>query len=676
VDTLLKVNRLSTSFLADRGRFCAVDDISFSVKKGQTVGLVGESGCGKSITSLSLLRMIEPPGKIETGEIWFDGRDLMTLDEPKMRRVRGNEMSMIFQEPMNSLNPVFTIGNQIGEVFRIHQDLSSAESKNKTIEMLKLVNIPSPEKRVNDYPHHLSGGMRQRVMIAMALACHPKLLIADEPTTALDVTVQAQILTLMGRLQEELGMSILFITHDLGVVAEICDFVLVMYAGKIIESGPVSEVFANASHPYTMGLLASAPRLGKRQSVLPTVRGSIPSLWRLPKGCRFSNRCFYAKDICHTQEPGLEELSENSSVACWFAKELRANSSASKSQHLSSIATPKNIDEKKDNDEILRVQNLKKFYPVKSVIMGRTLANVRAVDDVSFSVRRGETLGLVGESGCGKSTLARTLLRFYEPTEGQVYFEGEDLASLSSEEMRKKRRNIQMIFQDPISSLNPRMKIGSILYEPFFVHSINNKEVITRTIQHLLEKVGLKEEALNLYPHEFSGGQRQRICIARALSLNPKFIVCDEPVSALDVSIRSQILNLLVALREEYKLTYLFISHDLAVIEHISDRIAVMYLGKIVELSLNEDLFSNPRHPYTRALMEAIPRTDSTEGGKRLLKRSKVISGDVPSSLDPPSGCHFHPRCPLAKELCRREAPVLRNLGSEDRPHWVSCHYA
>ncbi|MBI2602934.1 MAG: ABC transporter ATP-binding protein [Deltaproteobacteria bacterium] len=602
MEELLKVTGLTSSFVTNR-RVTAVDGVNLTVRRGETVGLVGESGCGKSVTSLSILRLLEPPGKIEAGSVLWEGRDLLSLSEKEMRQVRGNEIAMIFQEPMTSLNPVFTIGNQIAEAFRIHSKISRKEAYEKTFELLKTVKIPSPEQRLHDYPHQLSGGMRQRAMIAMALACRPKLLIADEPTTALDVTIQAQILELIKSLQKEMQMAVLLITHDLAVVAELCDYVLVMFDGRIVEEGPVDAIFHNPQTHYTRNLLSFALK-GSQETV-----GFLPSE-TIGAGNRRSTK------------KGL-----------------------------------------------LQATNLSKFFPSQG-------GKIRAVQDITLTIQEEETLGLVGESGCGKSTLGRTLIRLYEPSSGSITFQDSDLTKLPNREMQSKRREMQIILQDSSSALNPRMTIHEILTEPYRIHQTHSKIEISEDISFLLGKVGLSEDALDRYPHEFSGGQKQRICIARALALRPKFIVCDEAVSALDVSIRAQILGLLMILKEEFQLTYLFISHDLAVVESICDRVAVMYLGKIVELCGNEEIFHRPAHPYTKALLAAVPTPDPRQRKRGADKKGPLIYGDVASPLNPPSGCDFHPRCPLATDTCKKKAPELRNMGSQDEPHYVSCHYA
>lgn len=561
---LIQVENLSVQFRTDEGVVDAVKNVSFAVPKGKTVGLVGESGSGKSVSSLAIMRLIpNPPGKITAGKILFEGQDLLKLSEAQMRKVRGNRISMIFQEPMTSLNPVFTVGDQISESLILHQNLSRSAALNRAIDLLNDVGIPKPKERINAYPHEMSGGQRQRVMIAMAIACKPDLLIADEPTTALDVTIQKQILELLASLQEQYKMSMLFITHDLGVIADIADEVVVMYRGQVVENRPSQQLFAKPEHPYTKGLLACRPSLDKNPLRLPIV-----SDFMTEDGREKAN--------------GINETKK--------VKEVRSSS-----------------DQK--NPVLLEVKGVKKFFPLKKGIFGNVKSWVHAVDDVSFSVRKGRTLGLVGESGCGKTTLGRTILRLIEPTEGDIFYAGSNLVDLDRTRMRQMRRKMQIIFQDPYASLNPRMTIGAAITEPMIIHNIGSSrsERMDRAADLML-RVGLDRNMLNRYPHEFSGGQRQRVCIARALAVNPEFIVCDESVSALDVSIQAQILNLLLDLQDEFNLTYIFISHDLAVVKFISDDVAVMNNGKIVEFSDAVNIYQNPQHEYTRKLLSAIPK--------------------------------------------------------------------
>lgn len=562
-DTLVQIKNLSVEFRTDDGIVNAVKSISFDIPRGKTVGLVGESGSGKSVTSLALMRLIpNPPGKITSGEIMMDGQNLLTLSEPQMRQVRGNKISMIFQEPMTSLNPVFTVGDQIAETLILHQKLSKQKALEKTLDLLTQVGIPNPAERIKSYPHELSGGQRQRVMIAMAIACEPDLLIADEPTTALDVTIQKQILDLLADLQKKYGMSILFITHDLGVIADIADDVVVMYRGDIVEKGTAMQLFKSPQHPYTKGLLACRPSLEKNPRRLPVVSDFM------------------------TAE----------------GKEKTVNIEALKQQKQTRVVSDK-------QSVLLQIKNVKKHFPLKKGFFGGVKNWVKAVDDVTLTVRRGRTLGLVGESGCGKTTLGRTILRLIEPTDGQILYGDTDITGLDREGMRAMRRKMQIIFQDPYASLNPRMTIGAALMEPMIIHNLGSgRDERLEMAGELMKKVGLDRSMLNRYPHEFSGGQRQRICIARALAVKPEFIICDESVSALDVSIQAQILNLLLDLQEEMNLTYVFISHDLAVVKFISDEVAVMYNGKVVEMNDAIGIYENPQHDYTKKLLSAIPK--------------------------------------------------------------------
>jgi peptide/nickel transport system ATP-binding protein len=562
-DSLIEIKNLSVDFQTDDGVVHAVKNISFNIPKGKTVGLVGESGSGKSVSSLAMMGLIpNPPGKVTSGEILFEGRDLLKISEPQMRKIRGARISMIFQEPMTSLNPVFTVGDQICESLILHKGMSKQKAWKRAIELLDQVGIPNPAERIKSYPHEMSGGQRQRVMIAMAISCNPDLLIADEPTTALDVTIQKQILDLIADLQKQYGMSVLFITHDLGVIADISDEVVVMYRGDIVEEGKTEDIFVKPQHPYTKGLLACRPALDKNPKRLPVVSD------------------FMTPD-------GQEKIPDQAILKA--QKETR---------EISSHQTP-----------LLEIKNLTKHFPLKKGFFGGVKTWVKAVDDVSLTVRKGRTLGLVGESGCGKTTLGRTILRLIEPTSGSINYSGVDVTQLNRHDMRAMRRKMQIIFQDPYASLNPRMTIGAALMEPMVIHNLGaNKAERLDMAASLMKRVGLEPSMLNRYPHEFSGGQRQRICIARALAVEPEFIICDESVSALDVSIQAQILNLLLDLQDELNLTYVFISHDLAVVKFIADEVAVMYNGKVVEMNDAVGIYENPQHEYTKKLLSAIPK--------------------------------------------------------------------
>jgi len=558
----------------------AVNDVSFTLNRGETIGIVGESGSGKSVTSLSVMRLIpNPPGTISGGEILFHKDDnsvvdLVKLNEKDMRAIRGNDIAMIFQEPMTSLNPVFTCGDQVMEAILLHQKVNKKEAKAKTIALFKEVQLPRPEAIFDQYPHQISGGQKQRVMIAMAMSCNPSILIADEPTTALDVTVQQTILDLMLKLQREKDMGIMFITHDLGVIAELADKVVVMYKGKIVEQGPVLEIFSNPQHPYTKGLLACRPPLDVRLKRLPVV-----------------------SDFMKINDAGeIEEIGQSVTEAT--EKEIQTD--AEREQvHKEMYA----------KEPVLQIKNLKTYFPLKTNFFGKVTEEVKAVDDVTFDVYPGETLGLVGESGCGKTTLGRTVLRLVDPTSGEVIFKGQPLHSMTTKELTDVRKDIQIIFQDPYSSLNPRITVGDAILEPMQVHKLyaNDKERKEK-VHELLERVGMLPEHFYRYPHEFSGGQRQRICIARALALRPKFIICDESVSALDVSVQAQVLNLLNELKRDFDFTYIFISHDLSVVKFMSDRMVVMNQGVVEEMGDADQIYSNPQTEYTKKLIAAIPK--------------------------------------------------------------------
>ncbi len=599
---LLEIRNLVTEFQTEDEIVKAVDNISFTLNKGETIGIVGESGSGKSVTSLSAMQLIpKPPGRITGGEIIFhsdDGpKDLLKLQERDMRSFRGNEIAMIFQEPMTSLNPVYTCGNQVMEVILLHHGASRVEAKKETIRLFEEVKLPRPEAIFESYPHQLSGGQKQRVMIAMAMSCHPSVLIADEPTTALDVTVQKTILELMNDLQIRHNMGILFITHDLGVIAELADRVIVMYKGHIVEQGKVLDIFNHPQHPYTKGLLACRPPLNKRLTKLPTV-----------------------SDFMHEDDQGqMVEIHKS-------VKEMIAEL----------VITPEQFKARHEvlykKEPILEIKGLKTWFPAKKSLFSRTKAYVKAVDDVTFSVYPGETLGLVGESGCGKTTLGRTILKLIPPSEGNIIYKGQNITHLSTREMREYRKNMQIIFQDPYSSLNPRITIGEAIMEPMKVHGVfeNDARRKERVIE-LLVRVSLKAEHFNRYPHEFSGGQRQRICIARALALNPQFIICDESVSALDVSVQAQVLNLLNELKSEFNFTYIFISHDLSVVKFMSDRMVVMNSGKIEEMGFADDIYMHPQTEYTRKLIDSIPK-GQLEDIKRNIELKREARLSKPSS--------------------------------------------
>ena len=747
---LLEVRGLATHFTTDRGVVAAVNGVDLDVLADETVAVVGESGCGKSVTALSILGLVDAPGRVVAGSIRYRGEDLLGKTPEQMQRIRGNEIAMIFQEPMSSLNPVHAIGEQVIEALRIHRGLRKRQALAHTLEMLHLVGIPSPEQRVFDYPHQFSGGMRQRVMIAMALSCDPALLIADEPTTALDVTIQAQILDLIRELSPRCGTAVVIITHDLGVVAEMAQRVVVMYAGQVVEQAATAELFAAPRHPYTRALLQSIPNIeAPRGARLSPITGTVPDPLRLPPGCTFAPRCEFAVDRCRDRPPPLLPAGDARLARCVLYDPGAAEAGAAEAGaaeagvaeglpgggfHDTSSAGGLPADAAADtaaratvegftvgspsgsaapggrasaapaargrtaeraaagcptaaarfgsegataapsdatgpaagNDVLLQARGLTMHFPVTAGIFRHVVGHVRAVDGVDFDIRRGETLGLVGESGCGKSTTGRLLLRLLRATGGSVRFEGAPVFALQGEALRALRRDMQIVFQDPFSSLNPRMTVRDMLAEPFVIHG--RRRAARDRVPELLRRVGLAPEHAARYPHQFSGGQRQRIGIARALALAPKLLVCDEPVSALDVSIQAQILNLLQELQRDLGLTYLFIAHDLSVVRHICDRVAVMYLGQIVEQSDAERLFAEPAHPYTQALLSAVPHIDPNRRRQRV-----TLAGDVPNAAAPPSGCRFHTRCPFAQPLCRDRQPELTSVDGAPN-HQAACH--
>ena len=657
---LLQIEGLRTDIRTrHRGTVHAVDGVSMSVSAGEAVGLVGESGCGKTMTGLSVVQLLPPGGHIVGGAVLFDGRDLTAASQAELRRVRGGEIGFVFQDPMSSLNPTMTVGRQIAEVVRAHQDVTWKEAYRRSHDVLGLVGMPRPSERLGDYPHQLSGGLRQRVMIAIALACSPKLLIADEPTTALDVTIQDQILRLLRDLKDKLGMGLLLITHDLGVIADHADRVVVMYAGKVVESADTKDLFAAKRHPYTEALLDSIPtRTTNREESLLSIPGLPPDLANPPPGCRFAPRCRYATAQCVGTEPPLTEEHPGHIFACFHpCGDAKAT------------IEPGPRQSRRDRDTVLvEVRDLVKEFPVSSRILRRKIASVKAVSGVSFHIQLGETLGLVGESGCGKTTLGRMLVMLEKPTAGTIRFDGQALDQLKLGRRRAFRRKFQLMFQDPYSSLDPRQRVGSLIMEPLQIQGKGTHAERRQRVAQLLSDVGLPESAARQYPHHFSGGQRQRIGLARALSTQPQLLIADEPVSALDVSIQAQILNLMRDLRSQYDLTYLFISHDLSVVRYVADRIAVMYLGLIVEIGPANDIFEHPAHPYTRGLLDAIPEPDP---GLRRPARP-AVTGELPSPINPPSGCRFRTRCPKAQDVCATDAPQMRRFGPS---HEAACHF-
>ena len=657
-NTVLEVRNLTTRFSTPDGLARAVNGVSFHLHRGETYALVGESGCGKSVTAQSIMQILQKPaGFVADGQVLLEGEDIVRMSEPQKRRVRGNRISMIFQEPQTSLNPVFTVGNQMAEVFRVHRDLPRSEIRRESIDLLDRVGIPDPHRRIDEYPHQLSGGMKQRVMIAMAVACRPDVLIADEPTTALDVTIQAQVLGLLDELREELDTSVLLITHDLGVVRQVADRVGVMYTGKIVETAPCDELFAAPLHPYTRKLLESIPsRLGRKER-LSVIPGTVPPALDLPEGCTFADRCFASQQDCRGQFPPLEEIRPGHRVACyhWRTEEEK--------EEAVPTAEPA---ETRRKGSMLKLSELKVYYPIRRGIFKRVVDHVQAVDGVNLEVRPGRTTALVGESGCGKTTLGKAVMGLEEVHEGTIHYGDLDIAKVRGRAVKQLRQQIQIVFQDPYSSLNPRMRVEEIVGEGLRTHGVvRGRAARMERIGELLKMVGLTPDARTRYPHEFSGGQRQRICIARALSVDPEVLICDEATSALDVSVQAQILNLLKRLQGELGLSYLFITHDLSVVEYFADYVYVMYMGQIVEEGPTGDIFDTPRHPYTKALLEAVPRVEEKTGVLKLR-----LEGTVPSPSDPPCGCRFHTRCPIAHEICRHTPPptfIVENCH-------VKCH--
>ena len=663
-DVLLSIRDLKTYFESSKGPIRAVDGVSFDVRRGETFAVLGESGCGKSMTALSIMQLLpqQAAGNV-SGEVLLEGRDLLTLSEMAMQNVRGRRIAMIFQEPMTSLNPVLTVGQQIGEVLERHRGLRGGELRKRVLELLDAVGIPDRERRYSEYPHQLSGGMKQRVMIAIALAGEPELLIADEPTTALDVTIQAQILELLQQLQKDTGMAILLITHDLGVVAGMADHVAVMYAGHIVEQARREAFFARPLHPYSQKLFASLPAKAKRGRPLAVIHGSVPSLAQEFTACRFVDRCDYAWQSCREQAPRWLEAEPDHGARCHLtdpaiAKPERQSAPTLPMGH----AANETLDAGK---ALLNVNRLKVHFPIHKGLFKRVVGQVKAVDGVTLGLQRSRTVALVGESGCGKTTVGKALLQLLRPTAGSVEYNGMELTHMTARELRPHRRDLQIIFQDPYSSMNPRMMVGDIIEEGMLAQNIGGSaSERQQRIDALLKQVGLSAEAKQRYPHEFSGGQRQRICIARALAVNPKVIVCDEPTSALDVSVQAQILNLLKGLQDELGLTYLFITHNMSVVEYLAHFVAVMYLGRIVEQGRVEEVLRSPKHPYTQALLSAVPTLDETT--QREVIR---LQGDLPSPVSPPQGCHFHPRCPHAMDICKEQYPRSTALSETHRTH-------
>ncbi len=667
---LLDVRGLRTLVESSAGTSNAVDGVSFRIAPGETFALVGESGCGKSLTALSLMRLLPDAAHVVSGQVLVDGDDVLALPEHRMRDVRGARMAMIFQEPGTSLNPVLTVADQLIEVLDRH-GTAKGDALGRGRALLEQVGIPDAARRLHEYPFQLSGGMKQRVMIAMALAADPALLIADEPTTALDVTIQAQVLELLRSAQRERAMAILLITHDLAVVSETAHHVAVMYAGQIVESAPRAKFFSTPAHPYSQRLFAALPdAAGGRNRRLATIPGAVPHLAQSFRGCRFAQRCDRAMDVCRTREPEILDLGGGQQVRC----HLYAAGGSGAPRDAGNAAVERSVgvhdaslEDGTGQQSLLDVEGLCIHFPIRRGVLKRVVGYVKAVDGVDLRIASHRTLALVGESGCGKTTAGRGLLQLLKPDAGRVMFQGEDLTTLSGARLRVRRRDIQIIFQDPYASLNPRMRVRDIIAEGMTSLGIAADESqCEERIDAILQQVGLQPAMKWRYPHEFSGGQRQRIAIARALAVEPKLIVCDEPTSALDVSVQAQILNLLKELQSRLGLAYLFITHNIAVVEYLAHEVAVMYLGRIVERGGVDDVLRKPAHPYTRALLSAVPSVHRSDRPATIR-----LGGELPSPADPPRGCHFHPRCPDAMQRCRTQYPAARRLASGQLVH---CH--
>ena len=666
---LLQIKDLHTDIEIRNGVVRALSGVDLHVNPGETLGIVGESGSGKTMTALSLMGLLPQGGKVSSGSIILDGQDLTKMPLHMKRKMRGTKVGMIFQDPLTSLNPTMKIGLQVCEPLRVHENLSKREALARAVEILKRVGMPRPEVVINNYPHQLSGGMRQRVMIAMALVCKPRILIADEPTTALDVTTQMQILDLIDELRDEYKMGVILITHDLGVVAGHTDRVAVMYAGRIVETAPTKTLFTEPKHRYTSSLMAALPeRALAAGTKLFSIPGAPPSLTNLPKGCRFAARCLWATDECRAGYPELNG-DENHTFSCFHPVQEGDESPAVLQAMMDSGKAEDAVDAtgQISHEVLLDVKEASRVYEsAGSGFFKRDKGVVSAVDRVSITVNKGETYGLVGESGCGKSTVGRLIAGLERPSGGAIELDGRDLATLKGRDAVRIHRDVQMMFQDSYAAMDPRMRIDQILAEPMSIQKTGNARQIAERIMEILEQVGLTEEILDRYPHEFSGGQLQRIGFARSLTLAPDLIVADEPVSALDVSVQAQVLNLMKDLQQELGLSYLFISHDLAVVQYMADRIGVMYLGRIVEEGPAHEVVKNPKHPYTKALIDSIPVPDPEfQHDESAIK----LTGEPPSAVNPPEGCRFRPRCPFAGEECKVQ-PMLT-----DETHRVACHH-
>jgi peptide/nickel transport system ATP-binding protein len=680
-----KAVNLEIKYHTRQATLTAVRAASFEVEQGQIMGLVGETGCGKSTIGSAVMRILPPNGIISGGELLFNGRDLRQMSEAEMQSLRGSEISMIFQDPMTCLNPVFSIEQQMVDTILAHppdnRGISRSEARERAIAMLEKVGIPDAGKRIKNFPHQFSGGMSQRIMIATALQSNPSLLIADEPTSSLDVTLEAQIVGLIRQLRDELQTSILYITHDLGIVAQLCDHVVVLYAGNVVETGEIFHLFKNPLHPYTQALLRSHPSTQAGAERLVTIRGRVPSLRDLPVGCKFAPRCDLAQEICFSQEPAVTEMDGQTVMCHAYQPDWKGSSPASifsrggeppKAGVVERPLAGERV-QPSETEKVVLAEKVKVHFKDTIGWLGKLLGEkqgiVRAVDGVDVAVYRGESLALVGESGCGKTTLGRTILRLEQPTMGAISVDGNTITNLPQSKIRPLRARMQLIFQDPISSLSPRKRVADLLMEPFKIHNI---AVDKQTkVDELLGMVGLSSEQADKYPHQLSGGQARRVGIARALALQPSLLVADEPTAGLDVSVAAGVLNLLKDLRERLNLTYVLITHNLSIIGFIADRVAVMYLGKLVEVGETSLLLTQPKHPYTEALMSVVALPDPELRGKR---QSIVLEGEIPSPRNPPPGCPFHPRCRYRQARCSSEAPVLRPLPG-DAGRMVACHY-
>ena len=684
MDTLLEVRGLDVTYHTNKGKLTALHDVSFEVRPKEIIGIVGETGCGKSTVAASVMRLLPPNGEITSGKILFKGTDLVQENDEVLRRLRGRELAMIFQDPMSSLNPVFTIGAQMLDIQRAHSGENGRGRKNllaRAVAMLEQVGIPDAGERVHHYPDQFSGGMRQRIMIAMALLSQPELLIADEPTASLDVTLEAQILELIKDLRRKFNTAVMYISHNLGVIAQLCDHVMVMYAGRVVEARPVYELFADPRHPYTQALLGAVPSRRHSGERLATIPGTVPSLFALPPGCKFSDRCPEARPVCQTIEPRYLALASGYvrchifDSASGYSEQVSQRNLAlvddSREQSLQIAGHESSPKSPPGSETLIQLNGVSTFFSdrlnIIEQLVGKKKSVVRAVDEVNLDIQQGEVIGVVGESGSGKTTLGRTILRLIQPTGGQIQYGGQDVSQVNREDMRRLRVNMQMIFQDPYSSLSPRLRVSYLLREPYMIHRIPVEQQYS--VSQLLDMVGMAKEQSNKYAHELSGGQARRVGIARALALNPDFIVADEPTSGLDVSVAASILNLMKDLADQLDLTYLIITHDLNVVGYISDRVAVMYMGKLVEVGATAQLFEQPYHPYTLALLSAISEPDPT---LRQREERLLLSGEIPSPKNPPPGCRFHTRCPFADDRCRQEVPPLKTVSAGRQ---VACHH-